>query len=188
MTIPEQPPQESVQKQFTAYIGLGSNLGDGLKTLQDAWLAIGQTDHVATVSLSDPYLSAPVGMESSNWFTNAVGMLETSLEPEVVLDHLMAIESRFGRRRNKDLKEYQDRSLDLDILYFGEVVMQSRRLVLPHPCLSQRLFVLEPLAEIAPSFCDPVDGLTTLEKKAHLHQQMADGNLPLQEISRAQWR
>lgn len=177
-----------MQKRTTAFIGLGSNLGDGLKTLQDAWQEIGQTIHITTVVLSDPYLSAPVGMESSNWFTNAVGMLETSLEPDCVLDHLMAIESRFGRRRNNDVEGYQDRSLDLDIIYFGDVVLQTRRLVLPHPCLSQRLFVLEPLAEIAPNYCDPNDGLTTLEKKVHLYQLMADDNLPLQEISRAQWR
>jgi 2-amino-4-hydroxy-6-hydroxymethyldihydropteridine diphosphokinase len=179
--------EPALQNETTAYIGLGSNLGDGLKTLQDAWKEIGQTEHITAVTLSDPYLSAPVDMESSNWFTNAVGMLHTNLEPEDVLTHLMAIESRFGRRRNTNIKGYQDRSLDLDIIYFGEVVMQSGKLVLPHPCLAERLFVLEPLTEIAPQFCDPVDGLTPVEKKAHLHQQMAEALLPLQKISRAEW-
>ncbi len=176
-----------MKKSTTVYVGLGSNLGDGLQTLRDAWRAIGEIEQISTVTLSHPYLSAPVGMESSNWFTNAIGLLETMLQPDAILDHLMVIESRFGRRRNDDIKGYQDRSLDLDIIYCGEVVIHSQKLVLPHPCLASRLFVLEPLAEIAPNFKDPVDGQTMLEKKMSLHRQMADGDLPLQEISKAQW-
>ncbi len=177
----------NLQKRTTAYIGLGSNLGDGLKTLQNAWKEIGQTEQISVVALSAPYLSAPVGMESSNWFTNAVGQVATSLDPLTLLDHLLDIESRFGRRRDKDVSGYQDRSLDLDIIYFSQMVTKSQRLVLPHPYLAQRLFVLEPLAEIAPLYCDPADGQTMLEKKENLHRQMKNGEMMLQEIRRGMW-
>lgn len=169
------------------YIGLGSNLGDGLKTLKAAWQAIDEIEQTMIVTLSHPYRSAPVGMASSNWFTNAIGMVETSLAAGHLLDHLLAIESRFGRRRNKDIEGYQDRSLDLDIIYCGDMVINSEKLVLPHPCLASRLFVLEPLSEIAPHFCDPVDGQTMVEKKKCLYQQMADGDQALQKISKARW-
>lgn len=171
----------------TAYIGLGSNLGDGRKTLQDAWQVIGDIDHVITIALSHPYLSAPVGMDSRHWFTNGVGKLETTLEPIDMLAHLMEVEKSFGRRRDENIKGYQDRSLDLDIIYFGEQVMRSKRLDLPHPCLAERLFVLEPLAEIAPKFCDPVDKMTVLEKNRRLHQKMASGEVAFQEICRSEW-
>lgn len=139
------------------------------------------------ISLSSPYISAPVGMESSNWFTNAVGRLETTLPPEELLRHLMEVESTFGRRRDNNIKGYQDRTLDLDILYFGEVVMHTEMLTLPHPCLKDRLFVLKPLAEVAPDYQDPVDGLTPAEKLEQLERQMTEGHVPVQNISRSQW-
>jgi len=171
----------------TAYIGLGSNLGDGLRTLQQAWREVGNAAEVSLISLSSPYLSAPVGMESSNWFTNAVGRLETSLPPEELLRLLMEVESAFGRRRDSKIEGYQDRTLDLDILYFGETVMHTEMLTLPHPCLKDRLFVLKPLAEVAPDYHDPADCLTPMEKLEQLERQMTEGHVPEQNISRSEW-
>ncbi|MEE4239874.1 MAG: 2-amino-4-hydroxy-6-hydroxymethyldihydropteridine diphosphokinase [Desulfopila sp.] len=171
----------------TAYIGLGSNLGDGLQTLQRAWEEIGRTTGVTTVAMSAPFLSAPVGMTSSNWFTNSVGELKTDLAPFDLLDLLMNVEHSFGRRRESSGEGYQDRTLDLDILYFGEMAIKSSRLTLPHPFLAERLFVLEPLAQIAPLFKDPVDGLTPGEKLEDLHRQMRLGTIARQEISRGKW-
>lgn len=166
---------------------MGSNLGVGLKILQEAWQKIGQTAGIETISVSLPYLSEPVGMASSNWFTNAVGELQTNLEPLILLEHLMAIEASFGRKRDIHVQGYQDRTLDLDIIYFGKAVIESQKLMLPHPHLAERLFVLEPLAEIAPGFLDPMDGLTALQKRVNLQKLMDTGLLPLQEIHQAEW-
>lgn len=171
----------------TAFIGLGSNLGDGLHTLRQAWQEIGRAAGVSVILLSSPFLSEPVGMESSNWFTNSVGKLETTLSPDELLGLLMEVESTFGRRRNGNIEGYQDRTLDLDILYFGDLVLHTETLTLPHPCLNDRLFVLKPLAEVARGFHDPLDGATPAEKLRNLEKQMKEGHVPLQKIDRAEW-
>jgi len=170
-----------------AYIGLGSNIGDGLSTLQSAWAELGKSANVSLKTLSSPYLSAPVGMESENWFTNAVGMVETSLVPEALLSQLLEVESHFGRRRDPSQEGYQDRTLDLDLLYFGQSIKATDVLTLPHPYLDQRLFVLRPLVEIALDFNDPVDGLTPAEKLTMLKKEMEEGRIPMQEIKRGSW-
>ncbi len=176
-----------MQSAITAFIGLGSNLGDGLTTLQKAWAEINTIPQISTIALSHPYLSEPVAMTSSNWFTNAVGELQTTLSADELLGALMQIESSFGRLRNKGALGYQDRTLDLDILYFGNLQIQSKRLHLPHPHLSERLFVLEPLAEIAPDLIDPQDGLTMEQKRAALHRDMNNGTRELQGIKQSSW-
>jgi len=174
-------------KPTTVFIGLGSNLGDGMTTLQQAWQEVGKADDITICSLSSPFLSAPVGMESSNWFTNSMGKLETLLSPIDLLDALMKVETSFGRRRDDTVEGYQDRTLDLDVIYFGKSVINSRRLTLPHPFLARRLFVLEPLAEIAAHFVDPIDGMTPVQKLDTLKKQMNDGLVPLQEITKGRW-
>lgn len=171
----------------TAFIGLGSNIGDGLETLQRAWQGLGEYAAIELQALSSPYLSAPVGMASSNWFTNGVGCLTTDLSAPELLQAVLAIEADFGRRRDSSLPGYQDRTLDLDILYYDQLVMLGEDLVLPHPLLGERLFVLEPLAEIAGNFRDPVDGCTATEKLAALRQAMQDKSIPEQEIRRGEW-
>ncbi len=170
-----------------AYIGLGSNLGDGLQTLQRAWEEIGAASGITTVGMSAPFLSSPVGMASNNWFTNSVGKLETNMAPLDLLDLLMKVEWSFGRRREGRDQGYQDRTLDLDMLYFGRMVVKSSRLILPHPYLAERLFVLEPLAQLAPDFRDPVDGLTPQEKLEDLYRRMHLGRIENQAISRVEW-
>ena len=170
-----------------AYIGLGSNLGDGLITLQQAWQAIGEKQGVTTVDLSSPYLSEPVGMESSNWFTNCVGSLATELSAHELLRHLLQVEADFGRRRDATVIGYQDRTLDLDIIYFGQQIISDAELQLPHPHLEDRLFVLQPLVEITPDLTDPADGLTVSQKLQHLQQKMTEGSIPLQQITQSEW-
>lgn len=170
-----------------AYIGLGSNLGDGLQTLQSAWREIGNRSGVRALALSSAYLSAPVGMESDNWFTNAVGALDCQCDASELLDLLLEIESDFGRRRDPLASGYQDRTLDLDLIYHGDHIIESERLRLPHPCHGERLFVLLPLAEIAPDYRDPADGLTVKEKLDGLYRDMASGRVSQQEITRQDW-
>lgn len=170
-----------------AYIGLGSNVGNGKQTLRDAWQSLDRLEGVCCMVLSSPYLSAPVDMNSDNWFTNAVGVVTTTLQPEQVLRHLLDVEAAFGRRRPDNAVGYQDRSLDLDLLYFGDMVMNSEELTLPHPQISGRLFVLEPLAELESGVLDSVTGKTPQEMIARLQTAFADGSRSRQEISRSSW-
>ena len=107
-------------------------------------------------------------MESQNWFINAVGLLHTSLDPEALLAVLLQVEQQFGRSRSTDLSEYQDRTLDLDLLLFDDLVMHSPELNLPHMAMHERLFVLEPLAEVAPGLLHPLLGKTIFELLAEL--------------------
>ena len=173
--------------QKTAYLGLGSNIGDGLQTLRQAWQAIGDTDGISILAISSPFFTEPIGMESNNWFTNCVGKLETSLSAAELLRAILAIESDFGRKRDDNSVGYQDRTLDLDIIYFDQLVVNEDNLTLPHPYLAARLFVLEPLAEIAGDFRDPLDGMTPGEKLDKLYREMREGRTPVQEIRRAKW-
>ena len=174
-------------EKTTAFIGLGSNLGDGISILKGAWERIGERDGITLSVLSHPYLTAPVDMESSNLFTNAVGMLETTVPVGQLLGDLLHIESEFGRRRNVWGTGYQDRSLDLDILCFDGVVLDTLELVLPHPRLIERLFVLAPFAEIAPEYRVLPDGPTIMESYAELLECLQAGQIPWQEIKKREW-
>ncbi|MFT5699779.1 MAG: 2-amino-4-hydroxy-6-hydroxymethyldihydropteridine diphosphokinase [Desulforhopalus sp.] len=176
-----------MNNKIKAYIGMGSNLGDGKKTLQDAWENLGKQAGIECLKLSSPYLSAPVDMVSQNWFTNAVGMLATSLSPVDLLRLLLTVEAEFGRRRPETDMGYQDRSLDLDLLYFGEIVMDSEELILPHPHIPKRLFVLEPLAELDAGFCDYATGLTVGEMVGRLQQSFVQDDNDKQAINRSSW-
>ncbi|MGL1930952.1 MAG: 2-amino-4-hydroxy-6-hydroxymethyldihydropteridine diphosphokinase [Desulfotalea sp.] len=169
-----------------AFVGLGSNLGDGLTTLQNAWRSIGEIIGVSCLELSSPYQSSPVGMESENQFTNAVGKLQVDISALELLDSLLTIEHEFGRRR-KAGAGYQDRSLDLDMLYFGDLCQSADKLTLPHPHLADRLFVLAPMAEISPECCDPSSGETIAELKINLCQRLARENLHPQDIRKISW-
>lgn len=171
----------------TAIIGLGSNLGDGKSILQEAWHALGRMAGVQPERLSSPYLTAPVDMTSHHWFTNAVGCLQVALPPLDLLKVLMAVEADFGRRR-EGLPGYRDRSLDLDLLCYGGLVMASRELTVPHPRLGRRLFVLTPFAELAPDFRHPVSGETIIAMEQRLRQAMAAGETDNQTITRGSWR
>lgn len=169
-----------------AFIGLGSNLGDGSRNLQGAWRRIGETEGIDLCVLSHPYLTAPVDMESSNVFTNAVGMLHASISVRQLLDELLRIEFEFGRRRVAGAG-YQDRSLDLDILSFGDLAVDTPELTLPHPRLVRRLFVLAPLAEIAPNYRVLPEGPTMAESRVRLLADMDEGRIPRQEIKKWEW-
>lgn len=146
----------------TAYIGLGANLGNCRKNILEAWSKLGKVWGVKPLALSSPYRSAPVGMESENWFINAAGSLETSLEPLELLREMFVVEKSLGRKRVLDGIP-EDRSLDLDLLYWGDRINDDPKAILPHPEIAHRLFVLKPLVEIAPQLCHPVVKKTTVE-------------------------
>jgi 2-amino-4-hydroxy-6-hydroxymethyldihydropteridine diphosphokinase len=144
-------------------LGLGSNLGRPLENLHRAVRALTSLGEIAAVS--SLYRTEPVGFIEQDDFLNAVLLLRTSLGPEELLKELCEIENQAGRRR---LIANGPRSLDLDILYYGEQVIERDGLAIPHPRLAERRFVLEPLAEIRPGQRDPANGLVAAEMLARL--------------------
>lgn len=98
-------------------------------------------------------------MVSTQWFINAVAVIKTTLAPHTLLRQLHAIEACHGRNRHPESQGYQDRTLDLDLLLFGRLCIETGPLILPHPRMLDRLFVLAPLAEIAADFIHPGTGL-----------------------------
>ena len=138
-----------------AYVALGANLGNPEVTVKAAIAALGGIRESTRVAASSLYRTAPVGLKHQPDFINAVVALETKLAPLALLEELFAIESRFGRRRSV---KNAPRTLDLDLLLHGDAVLATPTLILPHPRMHQRAFVLAPLAEIAPLAVIPGHG------------------------------
>lgn len=169
------------------WLGLGSNLGNSQQILREAWEELGKEPGVNLLSLSSPYASDPVGMESDNPFVNGVGLLETDLAPHEFLALLKRVEKGFGRNTKTGKDGYQDRLLDLDILYFGNRQIVTDELQIPHPHIAQRLFVLAPLAEIDPEHSDPRTGEQFSAMHSTLLDKISEGCLASQEIQRETW-
>jgi len=176
-----------VNARTRAWIALGSNLGESRRILQQAWLFLGQEEGLSLLSLSRPYVTAPVGMESDHLFLNAVGILETVLDPESLLLRLQQVERHFGRPLKMAGEGYKDRLLDLDLLYYGDRILSSGDLVVPHPRIGARLFVLAPLVEIDPGHLDPLTGLTAEVMYRQLQQRIESGKEDQQQIERKEW-
>ncbi len=164
----------------SACIGLGSNLGDSRRLLMDAWQELTNHNDISTRGLSSPYQTPPMGMDSRNWFVNAVGLLETTLAPESLLEVLLQVEQQFGRIRLESAG-YQDRTLDLDLLLYDDLVMQTPRLTLPHPAMHERGFVLIPLEEIAPQQLHPGRNKTVQQLSKELEK--AGGREGIERLS-----
>ena len=130
-----------------AYIGIGSNVGDRLENLRSGVMALKVTQDVVVVGKSGVFNSEPVGLTDQPDFLNAVVALETTLDPYQLLGLLNAIEHQHGRQR---ITRWGPRALDMDILLFGGLEQDDPRLWIPHPRLTERRFVLEPLLEVAP--------------------------------------
>ncbi len=137
----------------TVYLSLGSNLGDTLNNLQDAVFAINNTAGEVE-RISHVYQTSSWGFESSD-FMNICLSLKTTLPPQELLRTLLDIETKLGRIRFAE-DGYQPRSIDIDILYYEREVFVSENLVIPHPELTYRKFVLKPLSDIAPQFYHPI--------------------------------
>lgn len=164
------------------FIGMGSNLGDGPSILNQAWQRLGEYKGIRLLAISDLYKTAPVDMDSHHWFTNGVGKIETSLSAATLLETLLQIEASFGRTRGKKSSGYQDRALDLDLLYYGDAILDTPELVLPHPRIRDRLFVLVPLMELAAEHKDPLSGETVRSMKQRLDRRIEENSSKNQEI------
>lgn len=143
-----------------AYIGLGSNLEDPKQQVVQAIEELRDIPETRLVTCSSIYRSDPVGPAGQPDYINAVAALETSLAPHALLDQLQAIENSHQRKR---IQHWGPRTLDLDLLLYGNEVIDDERLNVPHPWMRERSFVLWPLAEIAPQLIFP-DG-TALESQ-----------------------
>lgn len=136
------------------FLGLGSNLGHRFENLASAVSLIGRLPRTTILNRSSVYETEPVGYRDQANFLNQVVRVETGLLPNELLAECLAIEKRFGRERRI---KWGPRTLDIDLLLWGEVVVQSSNLILPHPRFAMRRFVLEPLCEIAPFFRTPLN-------------------------------
>lgn len=134
-----------------AYLSLGSNMGDRESHLRDAIARLEAAGRVRSVSSF--YETEPVEFADQAWFLNCAVGLETSSPPEQLIAQLLEIERNMGRQR---IQKKGPRVIDIDILLFGNVVVNAAGLTIPHPSMAQRRFVLEPLAEIAPEVRHPV--------------------------------
>jgi 2-amino-4-hydroxy-6-hydroxymethyldihydropteridine diphosphokinase len=135
------------------YVALGSNLGDPVAQITRALDALQRIDGAGELRRSSLYLTRPLGPANQPEYVNAVALLETRLTPEALLDALQAIEARQGRVRGPE--RWGPRTLDLDILLYDDLCIATQRLIVPHPGLHLRPFVLHPLAEIAPDLVVP---------------------------------
>ncbi|HWP01146.1 MAG TPA: 2-amino-4-hydroxy-6-hydroxymethyldihydropteridine diphosphokinase [Methylococcus sp.] len=143
----------ATENKVTAYLGLGGNLGDAVQTLRSARKAIGSSPGIRELACSSLYRSEPLGPSDQPEYVNAVMAVATSLEPLELLRTLQGIENAHGRVRTGE--RWGPRTLDLDILLYDEIILDSEELTIPHPGLAQREFVLYPLAEIAPDLYIP---------------------------------
>jgi len=146
------------------FVGLGANLGDAVHSVRAALLQLGSLPRTVVVAASSLYRSAPLDADGPD-YVNAVAELRTELEPDELLVQLQALEQRFGRQRPH---RNASRTLDLDLLYFGERRIASPALSVPHPRLHERAFVLAPLSELAPGLPCPsgLDVAQTLALRA----------------------
>ena len=136
------------------YILFGSNQGDKKRLLEEACRLL-QERCGLLAEQSSAYLSEPWGFETDAWFLNVLLVVETELGPDALMDALMDIEATLGRKRDADAQGYADRPIDLDILYYGDQVVQTEKVTTPHPRLHLRRFALVPLCEIIPDFLHP---------------------------------
>lgn len=159
----------------TAYLGLGSNLGDRRGLLVSALAAL-RTRNVAVDRVSSVYETAPVGVTEQPDFLNIVARVTTGLGPDALLASCLEVEAALGRTRRE---RWGPRTVDIDLLWFDGIAMKAEALTLPHPRMLERAFVLFPLAEIAPELM--LDGKTAAVRAAELTDQGVRKAGPLED-------
>jgi len=159
MATPCSSSNDAPAAAHTAYLALGSNLGDREATLRQALRLI--ENRIGPIQAqSDFFVTQPSGFQSENTFLNAAIAVRTTLQPAGLLLATQQIERRLGRTSKSVGGVYHDRTIDIDILFYDDLVLRSPSLQIPHPRLAARPFVLQPLAQIAPGLVHPLTGQT----------------------------
>ncbi|MEC9423153.1 MAG: 2-amino-4-hydroxy-6-hydroxymethyldihydropteridine diphosphokinase [Nitrospinota bacterium] len=151
-----------------AFIGVGSNLGLPAENCKKAVKLINTPASIKVIACSSLYHTEPIGKKKQPWFVNAALEVQTSLTAQELLQELLKIEQQFGRIRKM---KWEARVIDLDILDYDGKILNSKDLILPHPEMIHRRFVLEPLNEIAGSIIHPLENKTILELLNNLPQK-----------------
>lgn len=147
-----------MSEPVTAFLGLGANVGDRLETLTSCLFVLDDATGIAVEDVSGVYETAPLGVEDQPSFLNAVVRVRTTLGPRALLADCHQTEAAFGRDREAE-RRWGPRPLDIDLLLYGDEVIDEPGLVVPHPRLTERAFVLVPLMEVHPGGELPPDGL-----------------------------
>jgi len=163
----------------TAYISVGSNIGDRMAHCQKAVEWMDAREDVRVSAHSRYYYTEPVGFLDQPWFVNAVFAVETRLDPFALLEILQLAQRRHGRK--KSALRFGPRVLDLDILFYNDMIMDAPGLMIPHPRLVERRFVLEPLCDIAPALIHPGLGVSANDLLAGLPRN-GPGCVPVDRI------
>jgi 2-amino-4-hydroxy-6-hydroxymethyldihydropteridine diphosphokinase len=153
-------PVKPVKESTIAYIGLGANLGKRDATIEEALRLLDEDDRTSVLGSTVPIETEPVGYEDQPRFLNAAAKLATTRSPRELLELLLSIERALGRVRGEGPR-YGPRTIDLDLLVYGNETIDEAALVVPHPRLHERRFALEPLAELAPELVVPGRGLVS---------------------------
>ncbi len=139
----------------TAYLCAGSNIGDRVGYLQQANNLLKDTNGITVVDSSSIYETEPIGFKDQQWFANAVLKIETALNPQELLGECMRIEQQLGRKRDPE-NRFGPRTLDLDILFYEDLIISEESLQIPHPRAHERAYALVPMLELNPEFVHPV--------------------------------
>jgi 2-amino-4-hydroxy-6-hydroxymethyldihydropteridine diphosphokinase len=164
------PSSPSPSKQCWAYISVGSNLGDPLDNCRKGITALCGQKNISLLACSSFYRTQPVDYLDQDWFVNAAIKIQTSLPPFDLLEKMHDVQHAFGRKT--DPVRFGPRCLDLDIVFYQDIVMATAHLTIPHPRMHKRRFVLQPICDIDPTVLHPVLGL---DVKTILKQLVVEG-------------
>ena len=172
----------------TAYIGLGTNLGDRPANIRKAIDLVKELPGTRITRHSSVYESEPHG-RARNWFVNGVIEIHTELDPQELLKALQKIEIAMGRKKpekggggKKAADKNVSRVIDLDILLYGTQIIDERKLKIPHPELPNRKFVLLPLSELAPAYSHPISGATVMRAARRVQRRQESALIPSREM------
>ena len=154
------------------YISVGSNMGDRLQNCRQGITALNRSGESRIIAQSRMYMTEPVGYKDQGWFINMVVKLETANDPFELLDIINKVQRAAGRKR--DVIRYGPRVLDLDIIFFGQRVIQTPRLEIPHPRMHKRRFVLQPICDIDPQFRHPILGCSVRDLLENLQDDQQE--------------
>jgi 2-amino-4-hydroxy-6-hydroxymethyldihydropteridine diphosphokinase len=166
-----------ISNRHIVYISVGSNMGDRLQNCRQGIKSLTESGPSRVLAKSRVYMTEPVDYKEQDWFINMMVKLETTLDPFLLLDRIESIQQAAGRLQ--DEIRFGPRVLDLDIIFFDDRIIDSGRLVVPHPRMHQRRFVLQPICDIDPTIMHPVlekDMLTLLNDLGEDEQEVIEFN------------